>query len=581
MLWKFYLAWTLSSWGDRLWYFALSMYFVVMNENSLLITAINGFSINLVSIFFGGIIGKCIDKCQRTTLIRGSLIVQNLTVGFTCFIVVFLLYYREFSLTTWNGCFYYIAQSLIIFFNVLGNLSSMAMKISIERDWVIVIVQNEFNIDNDKEIKNLEDERKNSDTEIKKLQGFNENLAKMNAFLRGINLTTGIIAPLVAGVLMSLFNLSNPLNGTIISAIFFAIWNFISCFIEYFLLHSVYTNTPGLKKEISENVKKMSYTNPLIEIYKSWSIYMNQGILILPGLAFSLLFLTVLGFDSITLGYAKSQNLSEVTIAIFQGIGSVMGILGTFAFPFFNNKLKMFLPFISLFGAVNQLLFLFICFVSIFLPGTPYFSYSGEITSFQLNNNSTLFNKNETSCIQYGVKSELEKFLFEPSCYPYTSILVLLSGMAMSRFGLWLNDLSTNQIMQEKVDSKERGSVGGVQSSLNQLFDLIKFTLVILFSDISYFGTLVIVSCLCSLLSTIMYGVYALHEKMKTRYNQVPLSEVGPFRKSMIQIVNRDINNDADIDSFDSFNEESYNDNDNPFVEEKNENTPNSNSLVT
>ena len=121
--------------GDRMWYFALSMYFIVINENSLLITALNGFIVNLVAIFLGALIGNLIDKHQRINgkwnwianhviifqllmsiiffsllVVRISLIVQNFTVGLSCIAVIFLLHFKEFSQTTWNGSFFYIVQ---------------------------------------------------------------------------------------------------------------------------------------------------------------------------------------------------------------------------------------------------------------------------------------------------------------------------------------------------------------------------------------------------------------------------------------------------------------------------------------
>lgn len=125
--------------------------------------------------------------------------------------------------------------------------------------------------------------------------------------------------------------------------------------------------------------------------------------------------------------------------------------------------------------------------------------------------------------------------------------------------------------MQESVDEDERGTVAGVQSSLNQIFDLFKFVLVIALSDISYYGFLVIISVFATFLSGILYTVFALKEKSRLEYSQVPISEAGPFRKSMIQIVNKNNNDQIDnnpqpntnanpdnnsIYSWDSFDEE-------------------------
>ena len=39
----------------------------------------------------------------------------------------------------WNGSFIYCLQGLMIFFNIISNLSSMATKVSVEKDWIVVI----------------------------------------------------------------------------------------------------------------------------------------------------------------------------------------------------------------------------------------------------------------------------------------------------------------------------------------------------------------------------------------------------------------------------------------------------------
>ena len=61
---RFYFL-LLSNKGDRLWAFALSIYFITINEDSLKITAINGLSGSLAKIIFGPLMGSVIDKYQR------------------------------------------------------------------------------------------------------------------------------------------------------------------------------------------------------------------------------------------------------------------------------------------------------------------------------------------------------------------------------------------------------------------------------------------------------------------------------------------------------------------------------------
>lgn len=90
-----------------------------------------------------------------------------------------------------------------------------------------------------------------------------------------------------------------------------------------------------------DNANKPVKNGIIIAIEKTkngWSDYFSQGTVLIPSLALSVLYLTVLSFDGITIGYAKSQKLSETSISIFQGVGSIMGVVGTIVFPFMHNK---------------------------------------------------------------------------------------------------------------------------------------------------------------------------------------------------------------------------------------------------
>jgi len=126
------------------------MYFITINENSLLITAIDGLCVNLVLILLGAYIGKLIDKHSRLNTVRFALLIQNSTIGLVCIIFVLLFSFNKYARTAWNGSFYYAVQALAICLNVVSNLASTAQKISIEKDWVIVIAQSESDLNSEK-----------------------------------------------------------------------------------------------------------------------------------------------------------------------------------------------------------------------------------------------------------------------------------------------------------------------------------------------------------------------------------------------------------------------------------------------
>lgn len=145
-----------------------------------------------------------------------------------------------------------------------------------------------------------------------------------------------------------------------------------------------------------------------------------------------------------------------------------------------------------------------------------------------------------------------------------------------------MTDLVINQIIQENVEEEQRGVIGGVQNSLNRIFDLIKFVSVMLLSDVSQYGYLVVISVSAVIVAFCLYLVYAIKQIVSHRYSKVPYSEKGPYRKSMIEMTQikqseaktseqeKDLNNresQGDDDSFDddltqNFKEEKNNDSD-------------------
>jgi iron-regulated transporter 1 len=366
---------------------------------------------------------------------------------------------------------------------------------------------------------------------------------------------------------MSFLRITPRFNGTVLSAMFFATWNVISFFLEYNLLASVYIDVPELKKEIEDKQKQEK--NVLIKIKESilgtadgWKAYFNQGIILMPSIALSLLYLTVLSFDSITIGYAKSQRLTEQFISIFQAVGSVSGMLGTVVFQIMHNKLQIFLPYIGIFGCTYQLLFLCVCFASIWLPGSVFVLVNNNSTNALhqecINSNQTFALNLTNNNTHSNQLNKFEAFFFESPCLDYTSILVLLTGMALSRFGLWLSDLVIHQIIQENVEEKQRGIIGGTQNSFNTIFDLVKYVLVIFLSDVTQYGYLVIVSVTAVSSSAILYILYALIEVVSKRFYQATSDEDQTvYDKSMIKVVKKnpekenDFDDDEDNDSFD------------------------------
>ena len=69
------------------------------------------------------------------------------------------------------------------------------------------------------------------------------------------------------------------------------------------------------------------------EFLGSWKIYFTHEVRN-AGIGLACLYMTVLGFDSITMGYAYSQGVPESILGILLATGAAVGLLGSVAFPF-------------------------------------------------------------------------------------------------------------------------------------------------------------------------------------------------------------------------------------------------------
>lgn len=144
-------------------------------------------------------------------------------------------------------------------------------------------------------------------------------LTKMNSFIRRIDLTCKLLAPVVSGFIISFVSVKA-------SAMTLAIWNTTAVWVEYWLFTSVYKGIPALgessRRRISriseerastspEKVSVLSHTaeNSALEekgwrrkltewvskapFVGAWKVYLEQDV-VLPGAALALLYFTVL-----------------------------------------------------------------------------------------------------------------------------------------------------------------------------------------------------------------------------------------------------------------------------------------------
>ncbi|KAL0347532.1 UNVERIFIED_CONTAM: Solute carrier family 40 member 2 [Sesamum calycinum] len=437
--------------------FSVGLYMINVWPDSLLLAAAYGVVESASTALFGPLIGQLVDKLSYIQVLQLWLLNQNLSFMVAGGAVVAILVYADLMAAN-----YVAFISLVILINVsgaVGVLSTLAGTILVEREWVVVISEGQPP----------------------------EVLTKMNSMIRRIDLSCKLFAPVVTGFIISFVSLTA-------SAMTLALWNILSVCLQYWLLMSVYNGIPSLRevrqrRESRSSVRKndeststhhekkslvSSDTNDskqpessseqtIIEKFlnlpyiTAWRLYIEQDV-VLPGLALALLYFTVLSFGTLMTAALEWQGIPAYVIGIARGIAATVGIAATFLYPVLQSHISTLRT--GLWSIWSQWTCLLLCVGSIF------------------------------------VKDKL------------TSAYMLMFGVASSRLGLWMFDLSVIQQMQDHVPESDRCVVGGVQNSLQSVLDLMTYIMGIVISNPQDFWKLTMLSFVLVTLAAVLYSLH-------------------------------------------------------------------------
>ena len=495
-----------------MWNFAVPLFLLSLESYDLKLPAAYGLATTASVLLFGPIVGGWIDRAGRLSAIKTTIAVQNFFVIVNS--VLLLVYLTKKEIVSETNLV--LVQCLTIVFGCISNLASCSNAIIIQKDWVVVVSAGDSNF-----------------------------LADLNSWMRRIDLFTKCIAPPLCGIFLDRLQHVGGL-------VFIAGWNLVSMVLEYFLLKKIYQNVPSLAtkqnlitvsnenddqeessftKDIKEsqtvfnelsvrtktNNNKESFLNKSVNndresffgkisngvsmLKTGWNLFFIQPIA-LPCFGFSLLYLTVLGFGTITVSYAYSQCLSELLMGILTAAAALSGIIATLVYPPLRRKFGLIKS--GIICAVSQTITLFLSLTSIFLDGSPFYLVSQNSMKKVIINKDFNLTSVET---EQDVFIKCNKEFDLPSSF--LSISILMTGVILARVGLWGFDLTITQLIQENVLESKRGVFNGVHSALNNLMDLMMYVLVIIFPQFSKFGLLVIISVFSTISCHVMFCVYA------------------------------------------------------------------------
>ncbi|OIS98127.1 PREDICTED: solute carrier family 40 member 2-like [Nicotiana attenuata] len=451
-----YVGHFLSRWSARMWEFSVGLYMINVWPDSLLLTAAYGVVESGSTALFGPLIGQWVDRLTYVKVLQLWLFSQNLSFIVAGGAVIALLIRAD--LISANFMAFISLVSLINISGAVAVLSTLAGTILIEREWVVVISEGHPPGE----------------------------LTKMNSVIRRIDLICKLFAPVISGFIISFVSLTA-------SAMTLALWNVISVCLEYWLLTSVYNGIPALSESslrrasrsmpthldlspsISHEQKNLLHSDGVgleqsencwrkivgsisrLPCVGAWKVYLQQDV-VLPGLALALLFFTVLSFGTLMTAMLEWEGIPAYVIGIARGVSATIGIAATFLYPILESHISTLRT--GLWSIWSQWTCLLVCAASIWVH---------------------------------------KKFL---------SSFMLMAGVAASRLGLWMFDLSVIQQMQDHVRESDRCVVGGVQNSLQSVLELMTYLSGIIISNPQDFWKLIMLSFLLVTLAATLYSIH-------------------------------------------------------------------------
>lgn len=270
----------------------------------------------------------------------------------------------------------------------------------------------------------------------------NADRQQLNSVMRRIDLICKLVA------LVSIGLVDGHSTSLAIWVVF--VQNAISVGVEYFAIAQVYDAVPRLSKEQDQQqrVQDSSSTSqsppspqtPSTATKSSttrtclhpWRQYITSPPF-LASFSLSLLYLTVLSFASQMTTYLLSLGFTSTSISLLRLLTVLLELSATLAAPFLIARI----------GAVRSALWFI----------------NEQLLSIAL---------------------ALGLFLYYHS-HPLSAGLVLVSGVALSRVGLWGFDLSVQFLIQETTPEASRGSFSATEMSLQNVFELLSFATTMVF----------------------------------------------------------------------------------------------------
>ncbi|KAM0152008.1 hypothetical protein ACHAPG_007900 [Botrytis cinerea] len=501
--WTLYLSHFLSTWNGRSYEFAAIVFTANAWPDTLVAASIRGIVRTLASICFSSSVGRWVDNSpDRLRILLTTITVNRIAVICASILWFFVV---ESESNPENGVS--LLQSVeddvkfrdamkiamflpILGFGILEGLSANGNMLSMERDWVVAAAAPEGN---------------------------EYDLTHLNSSMRRIDLSCKLLAPILISFLISRWGIN--IGVIVVGGMSAASWG-----LEMWSARRVWSSNPRLQKrkkirndEGVSNVEVQSLREKIMRGLRlhreDFRNYFSSKVWI-PSMSLSLLHLSALSYGATFITFLLNAGFSLDLITLARAAGSVVEISSTVITPFGVRHLSK----AHGHGPYDRL------HISndpreVPLQGEGEIDESGRITTglerLGLWGLSWQFiNLIPVTLILWVLSTSTpipSTPLFPRIVSPLTPSspflpLLLFTSLSLSRLGLWIFDLTTQQLSQTLIAPTHRSSFAGCEYSLVALFELGNYVMAILWSRQDQFRWVAVVSLMAVGVSSVVYA---------------------------------------------------------------------------
>lgn len=371
--------------GDQAWDFALPVTLVMLFPDRFALIAGIFLMTKMGQFLFQPAVSGIIDRWRRSHTAYFGTSLQLFSVVSAAACLFGLLELQRHSNPALLHSVQWLLIAGVVVSSILSALGAAVMEISVGNDWVPTLVPA-------------------------------SDLAHVNSRLKQVDLLTEVVSPVVAGLLLGLSSLAEPLFGFFLVVL----WNVLSFGPEIFLLRRVF-NRAGALQQMTPTTARVGLLRTTLDGWRDFRKHSAAPVM----LAYAMLWLSALSPHGVLLtSFLKGGwQMSEFVLGLFRAGGAVFGLLATLVFPVVVRQV----------GVIRgALVFIVLQALSLLVAFVFFSTRAGD-----------------------G--------------------LVFLGFVLLSRIGLYGFSLGEMEIRQRTIAPGERGKIGGVASALTSFATLLLF----------------------------------------------------------------------------------------------------------